>query len=159
MRTPVAMGVPKCWLMLVPAKFKLCLLRFWTMVISTEIVAPVSKKALLLKILLNGDTGDHCPPSVGQVGFIRGDQIAPSPNNLRSTQRRAVAGRNDTPVPLPVDVGQSRFSVTPITSCHNVASQTIGGHSFECDESAILPPAGASRVIKDFHRARESIPS
>lgn len=127
--------------------------------ISTEMAAIVSKKALLLKILSNdGDTGDRCPPSVGQVGLIRGDQIALSPNNPRPAQRRAVAGSNDRPVPLPVGVGQSRFSVTPITSRHNVSSQTIGGRSFEYDECEIMAPTGHSRVIKDFHKAGESIP-
>ena len=48
--------------------------------------------------------------------------------------------------------------MTPITSRHNVASQTIGGRSFEYDECEILAPTGHSRVIKDFHKAGESIP-
>lgn len=116
--------------------------------ISPTLAAIVSSKAFCLHISLkNRRTGEDSDTAVGQVGLIRGERLTQSPPQ----QKRAVAGEDDRPVSI---LRSSRFSVTPTTCLHNVASGPgESGDVIEYVNSKIVAPSGNSVRVNDFARA------
>lgn len=83
--------------------------------ISRTHAAIVSSKAFLLEIEhKNRRIGEGSAPAVGQVGLIRGERGWSPPQ-----QRSALVGEDDRPASI---LRSTRFSVTPTTCLHNVAS-------------------------------------
>ena len=106
--------------------------------ISPSLAQAVSAKALCLKIFVRSrNTGDNLPnPVWGQVGLIRGERLTTSPPSVSVLR-------------------SSRFTVTPVTALHNVATETDpngSGDVIEYAGSEIVSPVG-SRQVQDFERA------
>lgn len=116
--------------------------------ISPALAAIVSSKAFFLDIALrNRQTGEDSDPGVGQVGLIRDERLTQSP----PLQRQAVAGEDGRPAPI---LRSSRFSVTPTTCLHNVASgPDASGDMIDYVNSRIVAPTGNSVSVNDFARA------
>jgi hypothetical protein len=84
---------------------------------------------------------------VGQVGLIRNERLSQSPPQ----QCRAVRGEDDRPASI---LRSYRFSVTPTTCLHNVASgPDESGGVIEYVNCKIVAPTGNSVCVNDFARA------
>ena len=122
--------------------------------ISPSLAQAASAKALCLKIFVRSrNTGDNLPnPFWGQVGLIRGERLTTS--QPREGTSAVPGGRDQRPVSVSV-LRSSRFTVTPVTALHNVATETDpngSGDVIEYAGSEIVSPVG-SRQVQDFERA------